>query len=1657
MASIRTRTAEPNDRRPGGRRLRSLGALSVFALAGASTLGAQTVITVTTAADSGAGSLREAIATANTDAVPTTIDFAGGLAGSTIALLSQLPDLTEGGTTIDGDLGADCDPDVGLDGSAAGGGADGLAFTSDDNVVRGLAIFDFSGDGIHVEGSNNVVECSSIGTDLALASGHGNGGHGIHHVAGSDNRFGPTNTIAHNGGAGVPMSEQPMPGAYPEFTSLVADAVEVFPVLDFTSGPDGSFQSTDAIRPTDGSGAPFLDTFGMRLSGTATASAAGTYTLTLSADNQARLLVDDVEVASVDHDEVAVGVALSGVHAIEVDYLEGCGGAAATVSLAGPGAVTFTTDGAIGGACAGSQAGLCGELFQIRVPSEGNTVTESSIFGNGELGIDLAHCGGAAPTLNDAGDLDEGPNTLLNYPEITGVTYAGAPGSYTVSGTAPADSTVELFVSDEDSSGYGEGGSYLATVVATGGGTFSGSVTLDPGDRLTATATDANGNTSEFGPNFAAGDGADQATVGSDSAFPGASFEIPISVRDLSLTALGLDRPAGEKIQSLSFKVVYAPTGSFASITAARAGITAGLAPAFESTPSTTSSRSYIGQFDEGTNPIPFTLGAAAPGDQVAKLTVTLAANAPPGTISLTLDTTATSLANAAGTIEETDANGALALTNGAITVLSNAARGLYAQAISSSEIELRWSDPDANETDFRIERSTDGSSWSTVTTVGPDTTSYTDSGRSPATLYYYRLVTLIPADSQLSNVGFATTFPASAAKVCVQRLPGMDATYAVWPSAAWNDVDEEWAVVWQAREDGVQDDIFFQRLDSATLAPIGGAVNVSANEMPSIMPTLSWNGSSYLVAWYEHRRREPGTLPGDIGPFAVLAPDGTVVRRGVWSPDTSVSLSLNDDRKTPLSWDGTHWGYLSLEETTPPYLDVFYRRLSENADVVLGPTSITSTAGHWETNRDLAYNSTLGKHGAAWTRQIDESAEPFFQRFEESTGATEGSAESLGTPFFATYGLSTISNGADGWAVAWTENDGSEYATYFRKIDASGVPIGAGKVRLSDAAPAFDFLPSLHPRPDGGFVVFSAGYGPGGSAYEVMRAEADSSGAKDGPVVVISPDDGKHSYLPAVAEDGSRFLVVWNEADPSGSPNGLEVAGLLVDADGLSSPGSKVDLTTGHTPNTLPFEPSPGSIGVQPLGAGFVALWTDPAHPGEIRGRSWDGSGTTESDFLPLNTAPLAGTASMVAVGDSFAVLWRTTAAGDFRFARYDASGALTGEAGIASAANSLVLGFDGESYVAFGRSGSNFVMKKIDFDGNEIGSEVVVAATSGQAPRLVWTGGGWALFWRGPGPDPGLRFQYVSPDGAVITPATVIAAPYASYAINQFAASWNGAQLGIAWSQRKAAANPPGAEVYYTTLGLDGTKAFPETAVVSSPHSDLLGGFGNLYWSNGAFHLVFQGFNGSGFREMAIDPDDGTVVSAERFLSNREGGATFAWNGVTLGMAWHQNRLAAQHFQTDACLDDPSPPACPALSVASVGGVPRLTWPAVSDAQSGIWRYQVLRDGIHLAELGPATLAFDDEGYDFGTTHSYELLAMNGAYQESEGCAPVAFSTTAGDASGDGAFDIGDLFYLINFFFGDGAPPAGDADANGDGAVTVADLFYLINHFFSGGPPPV
>jgi subtilisin family serine protease len=91
---------------------------------------------------------------------------------------------------------------------------------------------------------------------------------------------------------------------------------------------------------------------------------------------------------------------------------------------------------------------------------------------------------------------------------------------------------------------------------------------------------------------------------------------------------------------------------------------------------------------------------------------------------------------------------------------------GLSATAVSSSQINLTWHDNASNESSFQIERSSDGSFYTLIATVGANVTTYSDTGLPASTTYYYRV--------RASNAaGYsAYTEPASATTQAAPTIP---------------------------------------------------------------------------------------------------------------------------------------------------------------------------------------------------------------------------------------------------------------------------------------------------------------------------------------------------------------------------------------------------------------------------------------------------------------------------------------------------------------------------------------------------------------------------------------------------------------------------------------------------------------------------------------------------------------------------------------------------------------------------------------------------------------------------------------------------------------------------------------------------------------------
>ena len=99
--------------------------------------------------------------------------------------------------------------------------------------------------------------------------------------------------------------------------------------------------------------------------------------------------------------------------------------------------------------------------------------------------------------------------------------------------------------------------------------------------------------------------------------------------------------------------------------------------------------------------------------------------------------------------------------TPNAPLVLPAAPTGLVATAVSSTRINLTWTDASTNETGFLVERRRGSGAWSQIARTQAGVVSFSSTGLSPSTAYSYRLrSTNAAGSSAYSNTAVAVTLP---------------------------------------------------------------------------------------------------------------------------------------------------------------------------------------------------------------------------------------------------------------------------------------------------------------------------------------------------------------------------------------------------------------------------------------------------------------------------------------------------------------------------------------------------------------------------------------------------------------------------------------------------------------------------------------------------------------------------------------------------------------------------------------------------------------------------------------------------------------------------------------------------------------------------------
>src|SRR3989339_798951 len=438
-------------------------------------------LTVTNCADSGAGSLRQALTDVTTgdaiefnipwDTTASTGEYSAGVvtneAGSNkwfrIIVNSELPMISKNNIYIKGFSQPTSEgnnnalgPEVEIRGTA--GEIDGLMLSGASNcTIEGLVIVNFSGihiaqSGIQIfDGNRNVIKSCYVGV---TASGEGICGNYYGITIQGNSTF---NIIG-----GINQSERNIISGNSSGLLISSNSNEVFGNYIGTSA-SGYFSVANYIGINLNDGDSNIIGNGMENG------------RSIISGNRTGIFMADV-----------VGNEVSGNYiGVNPDGITNLTNSQCGILL--PSYVNNARNNIIGPrnliACNGSGESL-GGIYIDNVSHINNKITQNSIYSNYNKGITLK---------NSA-------NQNIPTPEITSVTYAGTSEMLNITGTGTSNAVVEIFKASGNQGRY-----YLGSVESNSLGSFettldisSSGVIFITGETVTVTQTDASNNTSEF-------------------------------------------------------------------------------------------------------------------------------------------------------------------------------------------------------------------------------------------------------------------------------------------------------------------------------------------------------------------------------------------------------------------------------------------------------------------------------------------------------------------------------------------------------------------------------------------------------------------------------------------------------------------------------------------------------------------------------------------------------------------------------------------------------------------------------------------------------------------------------------------------------------------------------------------------------------------------------------------------------------------------------------------------------------------------------------------------------------------------------------------------------------------------------------------------------
>lgn len=506
-----------------------------------------------------------------------------------------------------------------------------------------------------------------------------------------------------------------------------------------------------------------------------------------------------------------------------------------------------------------------------------------------------------------------------------------------------------------------------------------------------------------------------------------------------------------------------------------------------------------------------------------------------------------------------------------------------------------------------------------------------------------------------------------------------------------------------------------------AVLDPDGFVIAGTSND--ELEPSVSFNGTNYLVAWTDYDGVERDVLAARVSPAGMVLDANPIV----------VCNLANSQMQTDMASDGTNF-LVAWRDYRNSTFEAYTARIA-NDGTVLDPMGVKMNVASGGNEPGVAFGTNT--YLVTWT----DNSTIYARRVDPSTGQPQGSVITVA---FISAGASRFSpkpafyngNYFIGWSESSNITGGTGQFIGSWVNESTGVVASPSKVSMLPGGAAVNgFEVIAHP---GGFV---------GVACNTVVCKGVSFGDPNPgsfPSFVVNLVSNTESGV-AVEYDGTRWLVAWT--DSRGAHDGIFA--VRVDAQGNVLDPSAIEVS--NPINGRDFS----EVALATNGSTFYLVWVESSLSigTDIRGARLDGAtgAVLDPTALTIETVGTLSTPRIAFDGVNYFAVWKSS----LEIKGNQLSG-VTGLPTKASAVTVTGSGTNGDPDIAFGAGvylvawerSTDARFTRVDTTGAVIDPAPTVLAANGTDVAVAFGAGEFLIGW-----DHGnIEATRVTPAGAVL-----------------------------------------------------------------------------------------------------------------------------------------------------------------------------------------------------------------------------------------------------------------------------------------------------------------